>query len=326
MEERIHILIARSLHNEATEAEQSELGQWLAADPANKQVMQEITDTWSSSGQVFSAMKKPDCKLAWARICERAGIQETKKTAKTIAFPAWLKLATAAAAVLVIGLFLLRPFAGTDNITVVAANENKQVTLPDNSHISLRKGSKLTYPKAFDKAERHIALEGEAFFEVTHNEKQPFIVDAQNAHVRVLGTSFDVRCSKKASFVTVVTGRVQFSAKDDASRSVILTPGEKGSLQDKHISKETANAANALYWETGELHFQDQPFSTVIKEIGEATQDSIILDEKMTPEKQQQIVSIHFNHQSTGQMLNELCMITQCSWTKQNNTYIITSK
>jgi ferric-dicitrate binding protein FerR (iron transport regulator) len=182
------------------------------------------------------------------------------------------------------------------------------------------------YPKAFAAAERHISLEGEAFFEVTHNEKQPFIIDAQNAQVKVLGTSFDVRCSEKSAFVTVVTGRVQFSDKNDNSKAVILTPGEKGSLQHNDISKENANANNYLYWETGELNFQDQPLAAVVKEISQVMQETIVLDTKMAQEKQQQIVSIHFNNQTTEQMLNELCLITQCNWTKQNNTYLITSK
>lgn len=323
MEERIHILIARSLNNEATDAEKQELQQWLAADPENSRVLAEVSETWASSGQVFDAMKKPDCKLAWARLCERTQLSEGKS--RTIGFPAWLKL-TAAAAVLAVGIFLVRSFSGAGNITVVAANENKQVVLPDNSHVNLRKGSKLVYPKAFAANERHVSLEGEAFFEVTHNEKQPFIIDAHCAQVKVLGTSFDVRCSKDAAFVSVVTGRVQFSDRSDKEKGVVLTPGEKGSLEDDHLSKENTNARNYLYWETGELHFQDQPLAAVIREISQVTQDTILLDGKMSSEKQQQIISIHFNHQSTEQMLTELCLITQCSWTKQNNTYLITSK
>lgn len=325
MEERIHILIARSLDNEATEAEKQELQEWLSGDPDHIRILEEVSAVWHHSGQVFDAMKKPDCRMAWSRICDRTRIGQTENTGRRINLPAWLKLA-ATAAMLAAGIFLFRAFSGRSEITVVAADDNKQVTLPDNTHISLRKGSKITYPKTFAAAERRVKLEGEAFFEVTHNERQPFIINAENARIKVLGTSFDVRCSKKAAFVTVVTGRVQFSDCSNQDKSLVLTPGEKGSLQENGLVKETANAGNYRYWETGELNFKDQPLAAIVRELGQVTQASVALDEKMPAEKQQQIVSIHFNHQTMEQMLNELCLITQCSWTKQNNTYLITSK
>ncbi len=63
--------------------------------------------------------------------------------------------------------------------------------LPDGTVGWLNSGSSLTYSLPFN-SNRKIALDGEAWFDVTRNEKSPFEITAGNSTVKVLGTSFNV--------------------------------------------------------------------------------------------------------------------------------------
>jgi len=55
-----------------------------------------------------------------------------------------------------------------------------------------------------------VELTGEAFFDVTHNAKQPFVIQTPKAQIKVLGTSFNVAAYRTGDSVKVVveTGTV----------------------------------------------------------------------------------------------------------------------
>mgnify|MGYP001472807545 FL=1 len=69
--------------------------------------------------------------------------------------------------------------------------EKITVKLPDGSTVKLNSGSSITYPEMFLDDRREVVLKGEGFFDVKKNQKQPFIVMANKAKVKVLGTSFN---------------------------------------------------------------------------------------------------------------------------------------
>lgn len=90
------------------------------------------------------------------------------------------------------------------------AGERKSVILSDGTKIWLNNSSVLRYPAKFDKDTREVKLEGEAFFEVMHDRKKPFLIHTAQLKVQVLGTSFDVRsyAEDKETAVHVATGKV----------------------------------------------------------------------------------------------------------------------
>ncbi|MBX0293056.1 FecR domain-containing protein [Hymenobacter sp. HSC-4F20] len=88
--------------------------------------------------------------------------------------------------------------------------EQREVVLPDSSHVWLRPRSELTCVASFG-AVRRVQLRGEAFFSVTKDPAHPFVVQAGEVAVKVLGTSFLVQAYPQlpATTVLVHTGRVQ---------------------------------------------------------------------------------------------------------------------
>ena len=91
--------------------------------------------------------------------------------------------------------------------------------------------SVLKYPRAFEGKERHVYLDGEAYFEVARNHEKPFMVKSPAMDVRVLGTSFNIKCRPDNSFAetTLIEGEVEVKDKSDKGR-ITLLPGQKAVL------------------------------------------------------------------------------------------------
>ncbi|WP_158642614.1 FecR family protein [Chitinophaga japonensis] len=113
-----------------------------------------------------------------------------------------------------------------------------KIQLADNSIVTLQQGARLLYPRRFTPGKREVYLQGEAFFEVSHDPDRPFYVYYNNLVTHVLGTSFNIRADqrKKQVEVTVRSGKVEVYEQAPAgnrqhgaagSNGVILTPNQK---------------------------------------------------------------------------------------------------
>lgn len=123
------------------------------------------------------------------------------------------------------------------------SQEDRLLTLEDNSTVLLSPGSRLSFPVPFSKHRREVELEGNAFFEVARNLERPFFVYCGGAVTQVLGTSFWVKTAGKdrceAVEVEVKTGQVSVYGQTRRQsgrlpdpmitklQGVILTPNQK---------------------------------------------------------------------------------------------------
>jgi ferric-dicitrate binding protein FerR (iron transport regulator) len=114
----------------------------------------------------------------------------------------------------------------TEIIRQTQKGEKLTFSLPDGSRVRLNANSKLTSPSKFTQGARRVSLEGEALFEVTENQKSPFIIVSGDMHTRVLGTSFNVRAYQDEAnmAVAVVSGKV--SVQGSGTAEVFLKPNE----------------------------------------------------------------------------------------------------
>ena len=78
-----------------------------------------------------------------------------------------------------------------------------KLILPDSTLVWLNAGSKIVYSQGFGVKDRHLRLNGEAYFEVRKNEKLPFDVMTKELNVKVLGTKFNFRNYDEDEEVTV---------------------------------------------------------------------------------------------------------------------------
>src|SRR5664280_1250499 len=193
----------------------------------------------------------------------------------------------AAAALLLISMgttaiFINNPGILSKKDTVVALNEQKNVliSLPDGSKVYLNRNSTFTYRKNFGKHRRDVYLSGEAFFEIAPDASKPFIIDAGNAKVKVVGTSFNVitNNSESAVEVFVKTGKVLVS-DNSGSQSIQLDPGFVGTVNSKAAAKVLNTNPNYLSWNTGYLDYSGQKLSVVFKDLKRVYDMDIIADD-----------------------------------------------
>ncbi|WP_373843277.1 FecR family protein [Bacteroides heparinolyticus] len=145
--------------------------------------------------------------------------------------------------------------------------ERKQVRMPDGTLLTLNSCSRVRYPDRFEGNERKVELEGEGYFDVKPNEKQPFIVDTRRFHVRVLGTCFNVKSysSDEIVSVDVESGKVQIDLPEAMMRLrpheqifVNTISGDYSKRREKHT---------VAVWRRGGLHFNCTPIRDVAKEL-----------------------------------------------------------
>lgn len=177
---------------------------------------------------------------------------------------------------------LLRYFSGDskERMEELVFNELKTprgggytLQLADGTGVWLNAGSSLRFPVSFTDSTRQVFLEGEAYFEVSHNGK-PFVVSSGDMDIRVLGTSFNVSSySDESEFkTTLVEGKVSVSYSpggNEQSLSRILNPSQQAIL-DRSGSVISITEVNTSYytsWMQGKLEFNNEHLDQVMKRL-----------------------------------------------------------
>lgn len=178
-----------------------------------------------------------------------------------------LKRIAGVAAAAAVGIFLY--LSWLTSWTDYAAYDIAQTfTLPDSSSVTLAPGSTLSLQKHKDK--RLVQMTGKVYFNVRHDDRAPFRVDAGSGFVKVLGTRFQVD-SRDPISVSVVSGKVLFSAIRSGEEALILTKGQSAVL-DPAASKPveiTPKHPNPAAWATGEFIYDNTPLPEVLSELSE---------------------------------------------------------
>jgi transmembrane sensor len=160
--------------------------------------------------------------------------------------------------------------------------ENRTFALPDGSRVEMGAGTQLDI--AYSRGERVVTLrDGEAYFNVAHKTRWPFIVRAGTLHVADIGTAFDVRKNGGHVVVTVTEGLVdvqEVSEDPKRPRAVVrLKAGER--VTRDATSREpllsTMNAGAGAAWRSGRLDFQDEPLSVVIANVNRYARHELVI-------------------------------------------------
>ncbi len=140
-------------------------------------------------------------------------------------------------------------------------------TLSDGSLVYLNAGSSIRYPKVFPKDNRMVELQGEAFFDVSHDQDRPFQVIAEDFKVRVLGTKFNVNTSEGKKEVALVEGKVRMQSSDNAE--VDLKPSELAKLNSSNnvIELSSFDVEYMTGWKDGQLIFREATLDEVAQKL-----------------------------------------------------------
>ena len=149
----------------------------------------------------------------------------------------------------------------------VPKGEKARILFQDGSEAYLNSDTKIRYPRKFGLTKRNVYLEGEAYFNVSHNKYRPFIVHTGNTHVKVLGTSFNVNAyvNDEKIYVVLDEGKIEFNT---FTEHYAIYPGQQfiynkrsGEYFVHHLSKST----NVSLWKENIVYLNDTPLFYVLQ-------------------------------------------------------------
>ncbi|MGS2739435.1 FecR family protein [Sinomicrobium sp. M5D2P17] len=158
------------------------------------------------------------------------------------------------------------------NELTVPKGRRFNILLADGTEVFLNSESTLRFPVSFEgEKQRQVYLKGEGYFSVAGNKEKPFLVNAEEMVVEVLGTRFNVRAYENDGCIktSLQEGSVQVSGKDSEEIPVTIAPGEAAFFNSKKgtISVNKIIIENDVAWTENRLVFIQEPFSEVIKKI-----------------------------------------------------------
>ncbi|WET04993.1 FecR family protein [Flavobacterium sp. YJ01] len=203
-----------------------------------------------------------------------------------------------------------------------------RLQLSDGTFVHLNSGTTLKYPVKFIAGEnRQVFLDGEAFFDVAKDKKHPFIVNADELNVRVLGTHFNVSNYPEDPLTDVVlvegsVGMYQSNQEFDANKNTILKPGFKGSFNKENAKISTKAVITDIYtsWINGGLTFRNMTFKNIITKLERRYNVTIInKNEKLANEK----FNASFKEESIENVMSYFNDIHGINYTIKNNQILI---
>lgn len=234
-QERLYTLLARELAGILTEDEAATLQQLLQQYPDASYIREVFAQNWISAGKQYSGPQVQQ--LLEKHHLRMQALADTAPAEAPAPRRMWKLYSGIAAGVLVMlaigGYWWHAPKTTTPAPLaqmVTQKRSRSQVLLPDGSKVWLNAGSKLDYPKQFaPHMPREVTLEGEAFFVVTADAERPFRVHTKTFHIRVLGTSFNVRAypQEDSAVTSLVQGSVEVVLENADNQVVSLKPNEK---------------------------------------------------------------------------------------------------
>ena len=159
------------------------------------------------------------------------------------------------------------------NQLIIPYGKTSEILLPDGTKVFLNAGSRLAFPEQFTGESREVMLAGEAYFEVKHDSKHPFVVQVNDLRIKDLGTRFNVSAYAADGHVETVLAEGKVSIKQNNSglftQATELVPGQLAAF-DKQTNKLTVlqvNVEDYILWTQGMMKFETVDLSRIVKKL-----------------------------------------------------------
>jgi transmembrane sensor len=224
----------------------------------------------------------------------------------------WIGRAALAASIAIVCVASLLTWLASNRYSTYTTQigERRSITLADGSVIDMNARSQVRIK--FSKAERDVELvEGQTLFDVAKDKARPFIVRSGDTTVRAVGTQFDVYRKKSGTTVTVIEGRVavltplsqqniagseivasntpspislerhETAAKQDASRALVLSAGERVTVTDQTMSlPERTDVAAATAWVQHRLVFDGSRLGDLVDDFNRYNVRQLVIEDR----------------------------------------------
>lgn len=253
-------LLQKYISGNATETEKQHVTEWMQESPEN---MRE-----------YMAQRKLYDIALWRTkpVIEENKQQKKRFTLRTL----WIEAAKVAA---IFAIILLGTHYWSEKHQVqkseslqsihVPAGQRAELMLADGTKVWLNSLSTLTFPGNFDGDIRNVKLDGEGYFAVTKNAKQPFIVETNKCNVKVLGTEFNVMAYATDSIweTALLEGAVEILSPGTSVSGMRLEPNTMASLKGNKLIKERIKAPEHFLWREGLICFNNVSVKDMLEKL-----------------------------------------------------------
>lgn len=185
-----------------------------------------------------------------------------------------------AAAIVVVAAMLatwkaMAPAPDTVNVAslqrlTVPYGQTVRLLLADSSQVWVNAASEFSYPTRFDAGRREVNVSGEAFFDVRHDDKVPFVVHAGDMDIKVLGTKFNVKAdaSRRHFEAALVDGRLRVEVlKPRLGQPFYLRSGDRLSVDSGRVTLSRIGNVDQYRWRDGLYSFTGKTLADICRDL-----------------------------------------------------------
>jgi transmembrane sensor len=271
-EQNIHQLIIRLFAGEASEKEKRNIEAWLNREPENRKLLNDLKEIWLSSG-IEHNPDHYDVERAIQKFMQKTSFLKGKAARRNHIYHLARYAAILLLAIMVPASYYFgkKSTVESETLTTItcAPGDKTAIILPDSSRVFLNSGSKLTFNNNFRNGARQVLLDGEAYFSVRKDPRNPFRVKTTVIDVEVLGTEFNLKAYSDEQTVTttLVTGSLIVTGNN---KSTTIKPNQK-LVFNKETQKmkllEIADLSPETEWKNGRLVFRNQSLGDLEHEL-----------------------------------------------------------
>lgn len=263
-----HEILQRYIEGNSTQQEKEDVARWLDVDEKHMQeflLLRNVYDVSLWRGKdTFAKIEEEHS--------DENGNSNNKRRIKLVR--EFLKIA--AVFLLALGCYhlFLSPGMQIQNTNValqtVYAPEGQraEVVLSDGTKVWLNAKSSITFPNDFSGAERLVKLDGEAYFDVTHDDLKKFVVKTDEYQVKVHGTEFNVNAYSNSSVfeTALIAGSVEVVSNATAE-SIMLSPNKKVYAENNKLVLTDLESQDQFLWKKGILFFENQDVKDIFEKL-----------------------------------------------------------
>jgi len=349
-------LLDKYFKKEITYSEQQILENWISSSEEHTLLFKEI-DANIKAGLPFPGNFNADTFQTWSELKGDYDIpryfsmplKKLYRLAATIMIP--LLLAGVLGGIIITKSNIKNYNNTSCTIIYSPGGQKTKVILPDKSIVWLNARTTLKYASAFNEKQRSVYIDGEAYFDVTHDKNRPFIVKTSTINIKVYGTTFNVKAYKEDNVTeaTLVKGKISIEGLNVSGKDgdeIIIHPNETfkylkdGAAYNKAETSEftTKHKAESIRvgpivqiaekvdvglivaWKDGKLCFKDESFSTLAYKLEQWYNVKIHFEDT---EVQEFKYTGKFENENINQVLQYLEILTPFEYDmKVNEIYI----
>jgi len=315
-------LIGKFIAGEASPEEAMLVNDWIASSEENKSYFVRLEQAWALGKNQLNSIPKKE--IVWNALEQT--IHRTQGSKRELSISPYR---IAAAILLLIGVSATLYFfdAAKQNPpefvweTRQTSNEIAELNLPDGSAVKVNRNSIIKWQRKFNGGNREILLEGEAFFDVTHDPDRPFIISTDEVKIKVLGTAFNVQQSKEDNQIeTVVTrGKVLMYT---SQKQIVIEAGMKGIYykQTKELVLVKIKNENSIAYATHSLSFSATTLKEVTEQLTKAYGVQFIFESKKIQECR---LTTEYQNKSLPFIMDVISESLNLTYTIKNDTVYI---